>query len=409
MGQDINKDTETEDWLKMLMYELIKISGDISLTPTKIITGWGTERMRTYGLRLKNKFWKTIFTGIEKLEEGFYYTYPQYLGEMVIWNTQRVRTRGRQLQARGVNSIGYGESRDELGITTINQIIIPVPKPINEETKKSNIIKTKYNLETQTKKILDNQEYNDIIQSVQNMLETHGTSLKDITNPGIGPQLEGLTRMLGWEKKGSKHFYTWQRAKINVGNLTKDSEQHINTTLGRMQSLQFFRGIYNNSSKIKCNPPQKFQEQMITMHRQALNYIVSKDRKNDVLPGCTFCTMRQTNPIIDIETHRHFYSDCIHVERYWTEIRDWALPNHNANYSVRDRIYGKSDQEPYSIDNTLLREARSTLWKCRLSKTIPNLTDLKNRLKRQIPTLLLVHKNKEITLGLKKLNKMAEN
>ena len=165
----------------MLMYELIKISGDISLTPTKILTGWGTEKMRTYGLRLKNKFWKTIFTGIEKLEEGFYYTYPQYLGEMVIWNTQGVRTRGRQLQARGVNSIGYGESRDELGITTINQIIIPVPKPIDEETKKSNIIKTKNNLETQTKKVLDNQEYNDIIQSVQNMLETHGTSLKDIT------------------------------------------------------------------------------------------------------------------------------------------------------------------------------------------------------------------------------------
>ena len=81
-------------------------------------------------------------------------------------------------------------------------------------------------------------------------------------------------------KKGSKHFYTWQRARINVGNLTKDSEQKINKTLGTMQSIHFFKGIYKNSSKIKCNPPQKFQEQMITMHRQALNYIVSKDRKN---------------------------------------------------------------------------------------------------------------------------------
>ena len=119
--------------------------------------------------------------------------------------------------------------------------------------------------------------------------------------------------------------------------------------------------------------------------------------------------MRQKNLIKDIETYRHFYSDCIHVERYWTEIRDWELPNHNANYSVRDRIYGKSDQEPYSIDNTLLRGARSTLWKCRLSKTIQHLTYLKNRQKRQIPTLFLVHKNKEITLGLKKLNRMAEN
>ena len=31
---------------------------------------------------------------------------------------------------------------------------------------------------------------------------THRTSLKDIANPGIGPQLEGLTKMLGWENRG---------------------------------------------------------------------------------------------------------------------------------------------------------------------------------------------------------------
>ena len=120
---------------------------------------------------------------------------------MVIWNTQKVRTRGIQLRARGVNSIGYGESRDELGITTINHLIKSVPKPINEDTKKANITKTKEDLEQQSGKTLNNQEYQDIIQAVQNMLETHRTSLKDLVNPGIGPQLEGLTRMLGWEKR----------------------------------------------------------------------------------------------------------------------------------------------------------------------------------------------------------------
>ena len=44
----------TEDWLKMLIYELAKISGDVSLTPIKILTGWGTEKMRKFGLQLKN-------------------------------------------------------------------------------------------------------------------------------------------------------------------------------------------------------------------------------------------------------------------------------------------------------------------------------------------------------------------
>ena len=35
------------------------------------------------------------------------------------------------------------------------------------------------------------------------MLTVHGTSLKDLENPGIGPQHEGLTRLISW-KKGLK-------------------------------------------------------------------------------------------------------------------------------------------------------------------------------------------------------------
>ena len=99
-------------------------------------------------------------------------------------------------------------------------------------------------MEQETGKTLRIEEYQDIIAATQNMLTVHGTSLKDIENQGIGPQHEGLTRILSWEKKGSKHFYKWQRAKLNTGNLPKDSEDHINRTLGRMQSITFFNGIY---------------------------------------------------------------------------------------------------------------------------------------------------------------------
>ena len=148
---------------------------------------------------------------------------------------------------------------------------------------------------------------------------------------------------------------------------------------------------------------------MITMHRQALNYIVCKDRKNNVLAGCTFCTIGVLNQIIEDETHKHFYAECIYVQRYWTEIKNWATNDHNAEYKTRDRIYGKSTQHPYSLDNTLLREARSTLWKCRLIKTIPKLSFLKTRLIQQIPTLKLVQKDQLIIQGLSKLQRMAEN
>ena len=51
-NNNTNKGNGTEDWLQMLINELAKISGDASLTPIKILTGWGTQKMRKFGLQL---------------------------------------------------------------------------------------------------------------------------------------------------------------------------------------------------------------------------------------------------------------------------------------------------------------------------------------------------------------------
>ena len=39
----------------MLINELAKISGDVILTPLKLLTGWGTQKLRTYGLQIKKQ------------------------------------------------------------------------------------------------------------------------------------------------------------------------------------------------------------------------------------------------------------------------------------------------------------------------------------------------------------------
>ena len=176
-GNTDQKNTDTKDWLKMLICELIKLSEDLSPTPTKIITSWGTAKMRTIGLKKKNKFWKAVFTGIKELEDGFYYTHPQYLGEMVIWGTQNIRTGGMQLNAGGIHSIANGRNRDETGITTINHLINPVGKSIYTDTQESNKIKTKAQIQAQTGKELSDNEYQGIIRAVQHYLQTKGTSV----------------------------------------------------------------------------------------------------------------------------------------------------------------------------------------------------------------------------------------
>ena len=78
---------------------------------------------------------------------------------MVIWGTQNIRTGGSQLNAEGINSIAYGRNRDETGITTINHLIIPVEKSIYTDTRESNRIKTKAELQVQTGKDISDNEY----------------------------------------------------------------------------------------------------------------------------------------------------------------------------------------------------------------------------------------------------------
>ena len=140
----------------------------------------------------------------------------------------------------------------------MNHLIKPISKSITESTLRSNETKSRQELEQGSGRNLGEQEYQDITSAVQNMLTVHGTSLKDIENPVIGPQHEGLTRMLSWEKKGSKHFYKCLRAKIDPGNQTKESENQKNNTLGRMQSISFFNGIYKNNKKSNATLNRNF-------------------------------------------------------------------------------------------------------------------------------------------------------
>ena len=134
---------------------------------------------------------------------------------------------------------------------------------------------------------------------------------------------------------------------------------------------------------------------MILLHRQALNKHLSNYKQLQgakMDPACTFCRLKGTNPLPN-ETHVHFYLQCIFIQRLWTDIREWTAPQHNSNFTIRDRELGIANQMTYSKSNTLLRETRSTIWKARISKQIPTLREEKQRLRQQIPNLIIINSN----------------
>ena len=135
--------------------------------------------------------------------------------------------------------------------------------------------------------------WTDIKTPTTSILRVYGFTWDNIPIKTTGPNHMGLTRILSWQKKGSKHIYQLLRANVNRGALTSPSEHSINLMLGQMQSPTFFNNLYRNVSKIKCNPRQKFQELMLLLHR--LNKHLSKCKllqgvKMD--PACTFCRLR---------------------------------------------------------------------------------------------------------------------
>ena len=91
-----------------------------------------------------------IFTTIEPLEDGFYYNNKSHIGEMVIWNNQKIRIRGEPLKAKRISSIAYGDTKDTAQITVVYHLM----KQETTNRKTRNTVKTRQQLENETGKNL---------------------------------------------------------------------------------------------------------------------------------------------------------------------------------------------------------------------------------------------------------------
>ena len=60
---------------------------------------------------------------------------------------------------------------------------------------------------------MSQEEYSDIYTAVNTMLKDYGTSWEDLPTQEIGPHHQGETRLLSWQRIGSKHYYNFLGTK----------------------------------------------------------------------------------------------------------------------------------------------------------------------------------------------------
>ena len=68
-----------------------------------------------------------FFTGIEEIGDGFYYKFSvgdkASVEDMVIWNSQKIKSGGEILPATRETSIAFKNTKEELGITMVYHLI----------------------------------------------------------------------------------------------------------------------------------------------------------------------------------------------------------------------------------------------------------------------------------------------
>ena len=114
------------------------------------------------------------------------------------------------LKSTKLTSIAFGRNRNEIGINYVNQL---TKKGDLGQDKCRKRMKTRQELEDETSKNMELQEYIDLNEAVKTMLRNYGISWTTLRDYETGPHHLGLTSILNWKEKASKHFYNFLRQK----------------------------------------------------------------------------------------------------------------------------------------------------------------------------------------------------
>ena len=76
------------------------------------------------------------------------------------------------------------------------------------------------------------------------------------------------------------------------------------------------------------------------------------------------------------ETLVHLFSDCEIVDGFWNDVFDWLSAKFqiSINYSIQNKLFGFEENDyHFKFINGLLLCARFLIYRCRISKSKPNM------------------------------------
>ena len=345
-------------WPKILCSTLSNILGHS--VDTNTILEMGPSKIAALGKKLKNKFWKEVFSSLIPILEGAIFYHPTKILSASFWNNP-LFVRNRVIKETDFpnisRKINYLQDFFKVGTNeflTQQELEEKCECPVTQET----YIELSYIVKTSLQKLGMRKEKLPIVQlPVQPML----VGIANITN------------------KGCSSYYRLLRKKRNLTATIQDRETVWHTEIGAVYGVQFWAKAYALTANVKNDNRLKWLQFQIVRNSLFTNHKVNKFNPT-VSPLCRNCLIT--------EKISHLVWECVQARDLWQNIQDLLNTlGINVEFTLKLVLFGFHLEDMESLKNTVVLFTKGFIWKTKHEKAPLIFTSWKKYLKLKLEDL----------------------
>ena len=353
-------------WPNILVNDVNKILN--TTVPLTDILQFGPNFLALIGKKIKNTFWKQIFSNVTPFMQGAIFCHPENISIAPIWDNP-LFTRNNKL----LKSTEYPNLCKK--IKTASDFCRP----------HTGIFFSKLELEDRFDINLSEENYIELKYIIRVACRKLGL-VDNFSVSTTHPHQPLLIKIATMVKKGCNVYYKFLRKHVNLGTTLAVREGRWHNELDCIFGANYWNKIYSLTAGIKNENKMKYLQFQINRNSLFTNYKVNKF-KNHISPNCTFCELAGVDqPALELVSHV-FYT-CEFVLNIWVEVKNWLrLLNIDLPLDKNVLIFGCQDQGSNSVLNYVILCVKYFIWKTKLQCQQLSFRALQSFLKNKIEDL----------------------
>ena len=362
-------------WPKILEISVQKITGNDSSVMDFLQLG--PNKLVFIGKKMKNKFWKQVFSGVNPFMQGAVFCHPEKIFIAPLWDNPTISRNNKAIKTSAFPNLSHK-------IKTISDFYQTGTRTLLTKQE----IEDKYQIILSEESLV---EFHYIIHTTLRSLEINENTLEPIFLP-FQPLLINIANLT---KKGCNLYCKFLKKRRNLSTSLSERESKWHTELQATFGTEFWGKTYSFTAGIKYENKIKWLQYQIVRNSLFTNYKVNKFKPH-ISPECTFCGHLGNSPPTELVSH--IFWSCYFAQKLWQAIQTW-LGTLNVGITI-DRsviLFGNHNESSSSVENYIILAAKYFIWKAKFTNKDLSVDLFKNYLKYKLDDIknayVVVNKN----------------